>query len=126
MNEETKKAYAEQFDNFYGKRTDPKRPRHIIVDSAPDQGSVEYVDQWVKDGRPYVWQRVEELGQVVISKGESVFHTYEVFVDHSYSWLALFVDGKLTGIAKETIIDREHNVVVLCRDYYSVPKYLWF
>ena len=69
------------------------------------------VEEWQTNGKPFTWQLVETQGP------------HAVYLDSGYGWLALFDNGKLVGCGKETI--NTADCVVLCKDYYGTPKYIW-
>jgi hypothetical protein len=74
------------------------------------------VMEWVKMERPCVWQIAES-----VNHGGKV---YEAWLDSAYGYFALFKEGKLLGLSRETIVTED--AILLYREYYSAKKYLWF
>lgn len=69
------------------------------------------LDEWKQSANSFAWMLVETNDQ----------HT--VYLDTFYGWLALFNNGVLVGVGKETITS--NDCVVLCKDYFGTPKYIW-
>jgi hypothetical protein len=62
---------------------------------------------------PLAWRIVEQTAP------------FTVCLDTHYGRLALFEGDTLAGIGKLHIIPDNNKCVVLDKDYYGVPKYIW-
>lgn len=70
------------------------------------------VAAWVQLGSPYAWEFV------------GVLKSYTAFKDSGYSAIALFDKDELLGATHGTEITTP-KVILLDKEYYGLPKYLW-
>lgn len=70
------------------------------------------VAAWEQLGRPYVWEFV------------GVLKSYTAFKDNGYGVMALFGKDELLGTTRGVILTTP-KVVLLDKEYYNLPKYLW-
>lgn len=75
--------------------------------SISDMADNPETDDWVKQGRPFVW-----------IKG-TWYKGYELYHDVGYGHIALFKDGEFIGAGKHEVYT--NNVVALDGNYYGLP-----
>lgn len=71
----------------------------------------ERLARWQAEGRPAVWEIVEECGG------------FAAATDSSYGLLALFRGDKCLGVGKSSVI--AEAAVLLDREYYGTAKFIW-
>lgn len=94
-----------QLRQHYSARNGSSPIPHIITNERLG------ISDWQSIGSPHEWMVVER-------NGEST-----VLVDNGYGGMALFENGVLAGVGKDTITTSK--TVVMNTTYFSTDKYIW-